>query len=190
MIFFPRILMHIIKHLQSCVIRNTDEKRKFQQESLSHDDLSSITWALLRSQRATEQNDLITLAVDFKEAGRRNSVNCSQDFWATEQWLWNGAGVRAAEGQVDDVTRERVQPQRAWMSYWSATNIDHNKSLFLFESFSAAEITRPSWRQTLPTFLFIHLWHNKWTLKDSSVQHSRNWIALKMRVKRLKCRQE
>lgn len=177
--------MHI-KHLQFCVIRNTVMKRgNFKR----NDGLSSITWALLQTQRATEQNDLITLAVDFKEAGRRNDVNCSQDFWAMEQWLWIGAGVVAAEGQVDDVASQRVQPRRVWMSYWSATNIDHDKPLFLLESFSAAESTRPTWRQTLPTFLFIHLWHNKWILKDSRVQHSMNRTALKMWGQRLKRRQ-
>lgn len=111
--------------------------------------------------------------------GRRNGMNCSQDFWVMEQWLWSGAGAVAAKGQVDDAASQRVQPRRAWMSYWSATSIDHNKPLFLFESFSAAE-------STLPTFLFIHLWHNKWILKDSCVQHSMNRMALKMRGQRLK----
>lgn len=56
------------------------QKGEFQLESLFHNGLSSITWSPLQSQRATVQNDLITLAVDFKETGRRNGVNCSQDF--------------------------------------------------------------------------------------------------------------
>lgn len=181
--------MHI-KHLQFCVIRNTVVKRgNFNRkvsfmmafhQSHGHccrlsEPLSKMTW--------------LHLLLILKRREGEMMWTAHRILWAMEQWLWSVAGVVAAEGQVDDVASQRVQPRLAWMSYWSATNIDHDKPLFLLESLSAAESTRLTWRQTLPTFLFIHLWHNKWILKDSRVQHSMNRTALKMRGQRLKHRQ-